>query len=257
MRFVSAFIAIVLATFQVNALVIDRVIMSSDDNPMYLDFWPVVAKAWSKFGIRPTLALIARSDVQVDESLGDVVRFEPVQGLSNALYAQAVRLLVPVLFEHEVSLISDIDMIPLSESYFKSSVCSIADDKFVVYRDNAYPQNLHKYPMCYNVAKGLTFQELFGIKSRDEIPRMIMQWAQLNWGWNTDELVLYMYLHKWAYFDTRCVSLHHGVSRRIDRSNWHYNSSLLANNYYIDCHSVRPYKKYKSEVDTLMQLIGI
>ena len=28
---------------------IDYVIVSSDDNPMYLDFWPIVSKIWKKF----------------------------------------------------------------------------------------------------------------------------------------------------------------------------------------------------------------
>ena len=85
--------------FQVEALIIDRAIVSSDSNPDYLDFWPIVAKAWNKLGIRPTLALIADKSVQVDESLGDVIRFEPIKGVSNALYAQTIRLLLPILFE--------------------------------------------------------------------------------------------------------------------------------------------------------------
>jgi hypothetical protein len=242
---------------EVNALIIDRAIVSSDTNPDYLDFWPIVAKAWIKLGIKPTLALIADNLVQVDESLGDVIRFRPIPGVSNALYSQAVRLLLPIIFKDEVCLISDIDMIPISESYFKDSVRSIADDKFVVYRDAAYSSKDQRYPMCYNVAKGTTFQEVFGIKKIDEIPAVIKKWAEKKMGWATDEILLYAYLNHWNDFNSRCVRLRHTVARRIDRSNWSYDLALLKVDYYIDCHSVRPYKRYKKEVDMLTQLLGI
>ena len=81
---------------------IDRVIIASDANQTYLDFWPFVAKAWKKMGIKPTLALIANKNIVVDETLGDVIRFEPIEGVSTALFAQTVRLLVPAFFENDI-----------------------------------------------------------------------------------------------------------------------------------------------------------
>jgi hypothetical protein len=239
---------IALCTLQAHALVIDRAIVASDANHDYLDFWPIVAKAWARLGIKPTLALIANNHVQVDESLGDVIRFDPIPGVSNALYAQTIRLLLPILFENEVCLISDIDMIPISQTYYQGSISTIANDKFVVYRDATPTQ----YKMCYNVAKGSIFQEIFGIKEKDEIPFLIKQWAERKMGWATDELLLYEYLHNWKDFNTRCVRLQHSESRRIDRANWRYDASRLKAGYYIDCHSLRPYEKFKTEIDALV-----
>jgi hypothetical protein len=148
-------------------------------------------------------------------------------------------------------------MIPLSEAYYKDSVKSVANTMFVVYRDTAYPPSLHQYPMCYNAAKGKIFQEIFGITKIDEIPILIKQWSEKNMGWATDELLLYAYLNRWKDFDTRCIRLNHTVSRRIDRANWQYNASWLVSGYYIDCHSLRPYNRFKAEIDTIIHLFGL
>ena len=239
------------------AFKIDRVIVSSDSNPYYLDFWPIVAKAWQHMGIWPTLALVADKNTKVDETLGTVIRFDPIPDVPNGLYAQTVRLLVPAFFENEVLLISDVDMIPINASYFTESVAPIKDTKFVVYRDCAYGMHANQYPMCYNAAKGSTFKEIFAINSQKDIPLIVKQWAKKDLGWSTDERMLFFYLHQWKDFNTRCVRLAHTVCQRIDRSNWNYDVQLLKKNYYIDCHSVRPYKQYKKEIDALLHLLGI
>ena len=42
--------------------------------------------------------------------------------------------------------------------------------------------------------------------------------------------------------------------RRIDRVAWSYDINVLRNmDYYIDCHSVRPYELYKEQVDRIVQ----
>ena len=62
--------------YPLYSMKIDRVILSSDTNPYYLDFWPIVAKAWVKMGIKPTLALVGNEPVEIDESLGDIIRIK-------------------------------------------------------------------------------------------------------------------------------------------------------------------------------------
>ncbi len=46
---------------------IDKVILSSDSNPYYLAFWPVVSKIWKQnFKIEPVLALISNTELDLD-----------------------------------------------------------------------------------------------------------------------------------------------------------------------------------------------
>ena len=36
-------------------MILDTVILASDDNPDYLDFWPIVSEAWESMGLEPIL----------------------------------------------------------------------------------------------------------------------------------------------------------------------------------------------------------
>ena len=103
--------------------------------------------------------------------------------------------------------------------------------------------------------------EIFGISSIEEIPALINSWHhQYKGSWTTDEVVLFKYLHQWKYFGSRCVKLGPlgAEARRIDRSNWQYDPDLLKNkDYYTDCHSLRPYNKYKAEINRLASLVGL
>jgi len=243
-------------------LTIDRVILSTNENPKYMDFWPIVAKAWQKIGIRPTLAFIADKNVEIDESIGDVIRIEPLKGIPVSFQTQVIRLLLPALFKNEVFLISDIDMLPLQKEYFVDKIKNIPDDCFVVYRDKAY-KKIKRFPMCYNAAMGKTFADIFGgtqgINNIDDIYRVIKELSK-KWrnNWNTDEYALYVYLTKWKLYRKKCIkcggTLKHIIDRRVDRSNMKYSTQRLKDNYYIDFHMPRPYKKYKNAIHKIIEL---
>lgn len=239
------------------ALKIDRVILGCDSNPLYLEFWPVVAKTWQELvGIKPTLALIAGQEVAIDETLGEVIRFEPIPGIPTSFQAQVVRLLLPALFPDDVCIISDMDMIPCQKNYFVDSVKDVPVDSFVVYKDGAFnPEEYHEYPMCYNVALGRTFAEIFKIPSSSEIPQIMKDWYALGLGWTSDQQILYAALNKWSKRSTNLIKLGHDVYPRIDRGYWGYNIQAVKNYSYIDCHMLRPYCQYKKQIDSLVSLL--
>jgi hypothetical protein len=55
-----------------------KVIMSCDDNPYYLDFWPLVAKVWrERIGYEPVLVHVG--DSEVTSEYGQVVNIKPLQ----------------------------------------------------------------------------------------------------------------------------------------------------------------------------------
>ncbi len=248
----------------INCFKLDRVILATDANPMYLEFWPVAAKVWQQVtGLRPTLALVADSSVVIDETLGDVIRFEPIPGISTSLQAQVIRLLLPAFFPDDGCLLSDIDMIPLQKNYFINSVINVPDDFFVVYRNRAYNDQDNHYPMCYNAAKGRVFAEIFGVSgvNRAEIMAnirtIIINWAQLKYGWGTDEMCLVCELEKWPNYANKCIKLNHSGGPRVDRSRWKYDLRWLQLGGYIDSHMLRPYSQYKTEIDQLVACLAI
>lgn len=262
-HFKLIFIINLILNFNIFSLDLKRAIVATDTNPMYYRFWPIVANSWKKLGIRPTLALIVEKkdkDFKIDETLGDVIKFEAIEGIPTGFQAQVIRLLLPIYFEDECCITGDIDMLALSEAYFKNSIKHVADDCFVIYRDAAYRrENYPLYPMCYNAAKGKVFKELFKINNIKDIPKKIKQWYDLGFGWTTDERMIFKHVCEWesSKNKNRIVKLGHEVDRRIDRGDWNYDKKLIKKKYYVDSHMLRPYEKYKKEIDELCNLYQI
>lgn len=241
------------SAFKMHGLTLTRVILATDANENYIQFWPVVAKAWQEIvGIRPTLALIASNDINVDESLGDVIRFAPIKNVPTALYAQCIRLLLPAIFPDDVCIISDMDMIPLQKNYFTDPIKDIPHDHIAVYRSKTLLR-YKQYPMCYVAAKGCLFADIFNINDKNQIPEIIQQWSKtFSSAWDTDQKLLYEHITRWNKFATHCTLLDVPV-KRIDRAHWGYNQQLLNANMYTDCHCPRPYNKYKISIDTILE----
>ena len=237
-------------------LKIDRVILATNDNPDYIQFWPTAAKAWQEIvGVRPTLALIGSEEVQVDTQYGDVIRFEPIPGIPTSFYAQCVRLLLPCLFPTEGCVVADIDLIPLQKRFFIKKVEEIPDDHFVVFRNKAYWFFKKRIYMCYNAAKGDTFRDIFGVQSYEDIPEIIKEWWQLGFGWDTDEKVLYRYLRKWNKRKTNIKKLGYGkeYKRRIERK-LKFEKKKILKQSYTEVNCPRPYEEHKQQIDYIMSL---
>jgi hypothetical protein len=262
MNYYAQLLLIIFFTSLTYSFTLDRVILSSNDNPLYLEFWPYAAKAWTQLiGIKPTLALIGDETVHVDESLGDVIRFKPLPGVPTGLHAQLIRLLLPAYFPNDGCIISDIDQLPINKSYFIDQVRDISNNKFVIYNNLAYGPDAQRFAMCYVAALGKTFKEVFNIPDITCIPQIIKQWAEKKLGFDTDEFLLYNYVTSWQDYTTRCVKLNDNLgpwsNRRIQRYLWYYDKQLLKNKYYVDACLIRPYREYKKDLDTLAQLAGV
>lgn len=249
------FLSFLLMASSLHALELKRVILSTNSNPKYIEFWPVVAPIYQAMGLRPTLALIADESCPIDTSLGDVIRFTPIPGVSEALQAQVIRLFLPALFPDDGCLISDIDMLPISRAYFFNGAKNCPDDAFLVYRDGAAGYEGKRFPMCYNAAKGSVFASIFNISRPEDIRERIVQWASMNHGWSTDEILLYIYALEWEKKGGRLVRLGHSVEGRLDRAAWKKDFRRINISKYIDCHCPRPYSAHRKSIDQIVEAI--
>jgi len=239
---------------------IDRVILSTNENENYYQFWELVAKRWKKWGIVPTLVVISDEKLNIDENLGDVIYLSPIKGISTAQQAQIVRLFAAAQFEKEVCLISDLDMMPLKEDYFKSPLSSCEESDFLVYSSDAYLPGdpaYPAYPMCYLCSMGKNFKSILK-GNLDNFETKLKEWMGHGFGWHTDEKVFYSEFQKWSSPDTKNIFLRRGFNLsnsplsicRIDRGDGcNYNDKLLGGEFYIDFHMPRPYKQYKDIID--------
>ena len=257
-----------------SSMKIDRVILSVNGNPYYADFWPIVAKRWQELGVKPTLALICDKKIEIDESLGDVIRFDPIPGVIIPFQATTIRLLLPCLFKDDVCILSDIDLLPIKKDFFIDAVANIPDDKFVMYTNQVHSPGTYGHsvgliaPTCFNAAKGKVFQEIFGINKKEDISKTIQNWFdatlklvpslpeddQMYFFYITDERMLTKHLRNWTGFNSQIIKLGHNFDHLLERRKWEYNISDFKNNYYFGAHLPRPYYEHdkKELVDKLL-----
>lgn len=239
---------------------IDYVIVSSNNNPYYLDFWPIVSKVWKEnFNITPILGLIADENSDFEESeYGLVKKFKSVEGMDTGLQSQIVRLFLPKEL-NGYCLISDIDIIPLSVKYFKECASHLTENNIVVYSSD-HPECLrnNEYPMCYVSSHSDSFKNILKLDSDWESFANLMK--NRNQGWETDQKYLFEKINEFKLQKNDVVLLNRGWSgmanKRIDRASWNYDPIKVSEGYYIDSHSLRPYSQYSEEINKLVNYLN-
>ena len=119
-------------------------------------------------------------------------------------------------------------------------------------------------PICWTLANGKVWKEIFNIKSESDIVNKLINWYPLNYkkgnqNWYTDQLKLKKYISKFdkkypnrvIYFDDQTLHFN-----RIDRSE---TDSVLFNLQskkveYTDYHMPIPYKQFKNIIEEVFEL---
>lgn len=138
-------------------------------------------------------------------------------------------------------------MIPLSVWFFKHQIKDIESSKYIITSISGNHVNV-----CYNIASGNTFKDYLELKPewKDQLKIFENNIYKDNGeiSWSADEIFLTEKLNNKSY-----IKLERDISpTRIDRSNWNYNIAQLKSGMYYDCHSLRPYNKYKKYIDELI-----
>ncbi len=242
---------------------ITKAIVSSDDNPLYLDFWVIISKLWKlKFGIEPVLLYFGDDYENISTEYGTVINMPILEGIPVATQAQCARIWYAGQCGDETVITSDIDMLPLSPKYYVDSIANLSDDLFVSL--NPLQGNTY-FPMCYNVGKSRLVRDILEIDDEWEtFMRKLMDWAD-NSGecydqygngkyWSLDETYTSNRINKYKYTGRIYpIPRPNGVNGfRIDRPRWEYDVELVKHDYYYDSHSVRPYNENKETIDTLV-----
>jgi hypothetical protein len=230
---------------------IDYVIISSDENPTYKDFYPIVAKRWFDLGIKTYYVNICDVDEISENEFGIVHKIKSLNFISTGFQSQVVRLYCSNFISGNL-LMSDIDMLPINGDYYHQYNSELTDDNVIIYSGQPYG-NVPYYPMCYVLSNSKNFRKYLEIDnlSFEEYCRMLLN--NYKEAWNTDEN--FMYDKFQSHLDNLVVKTDRDFSRRIDRGNWQYNIDLLKSGYYIDSHVLRPYSIYKNHIDDLLKKI--
>ena len=83
--------------------------------------------------------------------------------------------------------------------------------------------------------------------------------SKFEQGWDTDELYFGKCVNEFEK-KNKIILINRGwkfgmALNRIDRVYWVYDEESLKKGHYIDCHSLRPYTTYKSEIEKLINIV--
>lgn len=229
-------------------------LVACNDNPKYLDFWPLVREAWWEIvGIPAVMIYIGETKPDKYKDDPSILCFPPIEGWSTITQSQVIRLLYPSLLQCDGAVItSDMDMIPLQREFFVEGVDKFQDHQFVSLR--GIDEREKQIYMCYCAATPQTWSDLFQIKTVDDIRKRMTEWQQqMNLqvlehggpGWCFDQMKLYEHVQGWLQqFPERIGMLPWTATiSRLDRANpydWIPGNEMLAiriqEKDYIDFH---------------------
>ena len=134
---------------------IDYVIISSDDNPMYKDFYPIVAKRWHDLGFKTYYINITDNYDITGNEFGIVHKIKAFDWVSTGFQSQVIRFFSSKFIEGNI-LISDIDMLPINGDYYNQYNNELTDDNVILYSGQPYG-DVPYYPMCYVLSNSKNF----------------------------------------------------------------------------------------------------
>ena len=241
---------------------LDCVLTAVNEDPLYLDFVPIFIRTWHKLypDVDVRIVLVAKS---IRDDLlpykDNILLFEPLDGILTSFVSQFVRLLYPCILNYDNGVvITDIDMLPMSRSYYTESIAPYDNSKFIYYRGDCC-MDLREFAMCYNVATPRVWRDVFGMSSLEDIRRRLV-WVSKraailpghgSQGWNTDQRVLYSVVMDWNVKRGNLVRLDDTRTgfRRLDRGTFDIRDKQIqkriANGAYTDYHACRPMSEFR------------
>lgn len=226
---------------------IDFVIISSNDDPMYKDFYPIVAKRWYEMGFKTYYINITDCDEIITNEYGIIHKMKAIEGINTGFQSQVVRVFASNFFEGNM-LTSDIDMFPINREYYTQYNHELTYDNVIAFT------GLHPYyPMCYVLSHTRNFRKYLDIENLNFNDYCQMLLKEYGEKWNTDEHFMFDKLQQNL---DKIILKERDLSRRIDRSMWTFDLRLLQKGYYIDSHMLRPYSQYKKYIDELIYIVN-
>jgi hypothetical protein len=244
-------------------------LVACNDNPHYLQFWPIVKKAWWDIvGIPCIMIYVAETIPNSLKTDSAVIHFQPIQGWPTATQAQVIRLLYPALLKGSGAIVlSDMDILPMQRNFFHKGFEPFEENQIVSLR--GIDEQEKQIYMCYVGATPQTWQDLFGIHTPNDIRARLEEWSRQTpadgqhggQGWCTDQEILYQVVKGWQNTQPARVGLLPWTPTisRLDRGNpyeWIEPTKELdrciEDAFYIDFH-MPPYEPFRPRIDAIVE----
>lgn len=236
-------------------MILDCVLTAVNENKTYLDLCTIFIKTWNKLypDVDVKIILIAKS-IPTNLLLykDNIILFEPIQNVPTCFTSQFIRLLYPCILNYKNGvMITDVDDLPMSTTFYTKNIEDIQNDKWVNLRDWRTPPHSEtpQIAMCWQVATPNTWKDVFHIENLQDIKRTITSYKRISWF--SDQLFLYKNVMEWNKKTNRYVFLKDKETgfERLDRSHrWDVDDIHVKKNIsegkYSDYHCYRPMSQY-------------
>lgn len=232
---------------------IDYALMSCDDNPLYIDFMPLMTRAWNRIGIRPVYVIICDSESRIDGERETVIRFKKIKGISMASQALHARIWAWKMMTGNC-ILSDIDMLPISGDYFNGIAARYEEDNIVSYCDDAY-EKFGQIASCYILGNSRVMGRLITEECWEDYLRARVAEVGDVWGGDQEYLGRILKEHPYTVRLRRGFNMAGQADNRLDRDYWKYTEDDIKQGRIYDSHLLRPYKDHKEAIDKLESLL--
>lgn len=248
----------------------DRVVVSVDENPNFIDFVPVVSQAWKKFFPEAKLAIAFVTSRNLDDPVvqavaqhGDMFLFPRISEIPSANQAKVARHVLAGMFPDEVCMIEDIDTIPLQRKFFEERTSHHVPGKLLAVGREVYgTEHPDKFPISTMTAEGRVFAGILNPMGLQYLPLFqsfynLEEKAGINYypAFFSDESLFRYLLRKWP---GEVVHIERGVDIRrdwIDRSWWGIDQQRLVAGEYVTCNFLRNLRQNFIEMKPVLDYI--
>jgi hypothetical protein len=174
------------------------VVGAANLNPEYYMFVPKQILFWGHFNIK-FIAIIVGEKIpdELKDYSDNIILWNKNLNLNGAFVAQNIRIYIPALLnlpEDEMVMITDMDMLPMNDRYYKDGLELYKKEDFIYYRYIDSDQIF----MCYNAAHPSVWSSVFSISNEEDIKNRLNQTYNSaysgvpgNIGWFTDQQIMY------------------------------------------------------------------
>jgi hypothetical protein len=166
---------------------IDKVVLSSDSSPKFINFWPIAALSWQKImGVEATLAYVVRSkrDEKLIPKLSQYGEVSPVYSSSKVPapnQGKMARWFVASQYKNAIVTVDDIDSIFLKPNYLENKLNLLDREKLLGIGSEVYSgRDLGKFPATNLTGSGNLFAGLFRYRENMSFDMFLNQFVSIQ-----------------------------------------------------------------------------
>jgi len=226
------------------------VLSSVNNNSEYYLFIPKQIIFWRTFNIK-FLAVYIGEEIpnELLDYTDNIILWNKNLNINTSYVGQNLRIYYPALLnlgEDELVMITDMDMLPMNDKYYKDGLDNFTKQDFIYLRNI----DVNQIYMCYNLAHPSVWSKVFNVKNEDDIEKKIAENYIPSYtgipggnGWCTDQHIMYNNLINYPFLKV----LNRPIKRleTCDYINNIKNGDINFISKYDDCHFHRSFIKNK------------